>query len=56
MAVLSGRAPVSCMGSYAKEVKSYTKGEGSLSLSYGGYGKCHNLSLIHISEPTRPEP
>ncbi len=42
MAVLSGRAPVSCMGSYAKEVKSYTKGEGSLSLSYGGYGKCHN--------------
>ena len=46
MSVLSGRAPVSCMGNYAKEVSSYTKGEGSLSLQYGGYGKCHNTEEV----------
>lgn len=46
MAVLTGRAPVFCMGNYAKEVSSYTKGEGSLSLQYGGYGKCHNTEEV----------
>ena len=39
---LSGSAPVSTMCDYHKEVVSYTKGYGSLSLSLAGYGACHN--------------
>lgn len=39
---LAGKAPVSALQEYAKEVAAYTKGSGRLSLSYGGYGKCCN--------------
>lgn len=46
MAVLTGRAPVSVLQEYAKEVAAYTKGEGRLSLSYGGYGVCHNAGEV----------
>jgi len=42
IAVLNGRAPVATMHTYATEVAAYTKGEGILSLSMGGYALCHN--------------
>ena len=42
IAVLNGTAPVSTMHTYATDVAAYTKGEGVLSLSLGGYAVCHN--------------
>lgn len=42
MAILTGSAPVSTMQDYQKEVVAYTKGHGKLSLSFKGYGPCHN--------------
>ncbi len=45
-AVIYGRAPVSTMLEYAFEVTAYTKGEGRLSLSPGGYDVCHNAEEV----------
>ncbi len=44
--VLKGSAPVSEMADYAAEVVSYTKGQGSLSLSVAGYRPCHNTEEV----------
>ncbi|MBQ3940238.1 MAG: TetM/TetW/TetO/TetS family tetracycline resistance ribosomal protection protein, partial [Oscillospiraceae bacterium] len=41
-AVISGSAPVAVLNDYAAEVMSYTKGQGELTLSFGGYRPCHN--------------
>lgn len=46
IAVLTGRAPVSVLQEYTKEVTAYTKGNGRLSLSYGGYDVCHNAGEV----------
>ena len=42
MTVLMGEAPVATMWEYPKEVIAYTKGQGKLTCSLKGYGKCHN--------------
>ena len=42
MAVITGKAPVSTMGEYQKQVNMYTKGCGKLSLRVKGYYPCHN--------------
>lgn len=42
LTILTGRAPVSTMKGYVKEVNAYTKGIGKLSLAVSGYGLCHN--------------
>lgn len=42
MTVLKGEAPVATMWEYPKEVIAYTKGQGKLTCSLKGYGKCHN--------------
>lgn len=39
-AVLTGEAPVSAMGAYAREVAAYTRGQGRLSLRPAGYRPC----------------
>ena len=41
-AVLSGTAPVATMQEYPMEVAAYTRGEGRILLSPGGYEPCHN--------------
>lgn len=46
IAVLTGRAPVSVLQEYTKEVTAYTKGSGKLFLSYGGYDVCHNAKEV----------
>lgn len=46
MAVLTGKAPVSCMRDYQTEVAGYTKGQGRLSLVFGGYEPCHNTEEV----------
>ena len=45
-AVLSGKAPVSTMNGYHREVLSYTGGEGSLFCVPGGYFPCHNQEEV----------
>lgn len=40
--ILNGSAPVSTMQNYQKEVTAYTRGQGKLYLSPGGYYPCHN--------------
>lgn len=44
--VLEGRAPASCMEGYQKEVTAYTGGAGRLSLTFAGYGPCHNSEEV----------
>lgn len=44
--VLLGSAPVACMQNYQKEVTAYSKGEGRLTLTVGGYKTCHNTEEV----------
>ncbi|MCQ2575218.1 MAG: TetM/TetW/TetO/TetS family tetracycline resistance ribosomal protection protein [Treponema sp.] len=43
---LHGRVPVSTMKNYMNEVRSYTKGLGTLSLAMDGYEVCHNQEEV----------
>ena len=45
-AILTGKAPVSTMRGYAAEVTLYTKGQGSLACTFGGYDICHNTEEV----------
>ena len=44
--VISGRAPVSELHGYARELISYTKGQGSISCISDGYEPCHNADEL----------
>lgn len=50
-AILKGKAPVSTMQNYQKDINAYTKGHGHLNCIFSGYQKCHNeeeiLEQIH---------
>lgn len=46
MALLSGYAPVICLGDYGKEVMAYTGGMGHLCCEYKGYYPCHNAEEV----------
>ena len=54
-AVINGRAPVSEMRSYAKDVMAYTKGKGKLSLFSDGYAPCHNAEKVIDAAKYDPE-
>lgn len=54
-AVLTGRAPVSAMGDYQKEVYAYTRGTGRLFCAPGGYGPCHNAPEVIAASGYDPE-
>ncbi len=45
-AVLTGRAPVSLMQDYGREVQAYTGGLGKLSLRFAGYEPCRNAEEV----------
>jgi translation elongation factor EF-G len=45
-AVIVGTAPVSEMRDYQIELTVYTRGEGRLSLTFGGYAECHNADEV----------
>lgn len=53
--ILSGRAPVSEMRSYAKDVAAYTKGRGKLILISDGYSPCHNADEVIARSGYDPE-
>ena len=46
LAVLAGRAPVSELRGYAREVAAYTRGEGRLIGTPAGYAPCHNAEAV----------
>ena len=48
-AVITGTAPVATMQEYPMEVAAYTKGEGRILLSPGGYEPCHNEEEVIVS-------
>ena len=52
---LSGTAPVSKMADYGREVASYTRGLGHLSLTVSGYGPCHNEEEVLAASSYSPE-
>ena len=53
--VLNGRVPVSTMNGYMREINSYTKGLGKLSLVMAGYFDCHNEEEVLSSTTYDPE-
>ena len=53
--ILTGRAPVSTMNGYLKEVISYTKGLGKLSLNPSGYDICHNEEEVLANSHYNPD-
>lgn len=54
-AVLEGTAPVVTMQEYPKEVAAYTRGEGHVLLSAGGYEICHNTEEVVAEAAYDPE-
>ncbi|MBO4266587.1 MAG: TetM/TetW/TetO/TetS family tetracycline resistance ribosomal protection protein [Lachnospiraceae bacterium] len=52
---LSGRAPVSEMNDYASKVRTYTKGQGELTLSLAGYDLCHDEEAVLAASEYSPE-
>ena len=46
LAVLAGRAPVSELRGYAREVAAYTRSEGRLICTPAGYAPCHNAETV----------
>jgi predicted RNA-binding protein with PIN domain len=55
MCVIVGRAPVSTLQGYAREVISYTRGAGRLSCTADGYEPCHNTDEIVAKVGYDPE-
>lgn len=53
--ILTGRAPASGMNTYMKEITIYTKGQGELSFSPGGYDYCHNEDEVLSASRYDPE-
>lgn len=53
--VLTGRAPVSTIGGYAREVAAYTHGRGRLSCRVEGYFPCHDTDRVVAEAAYSPE-
>lgn len=53
--VLTGKAPVSVMNGYTKEVLAYSKGLGKLYLCVAGYDICHNEEEVIANSTYDPE-
>ena len=46
MTILKGRAPVSAMRDYAREMTAYTRGQGHLTCTFWGYDECRNSDEV----------
>ncbi len=54
-ATISGKCPVATMRDYQVNVSAYTKGNGSLSVSFAGYDRCHNTEEIVSASGYNPD-
>lgn len=52
---LTGTVPVATMWGYERELASFSKGEGSMSLQFCGYNRCHNEAEIIESMNYNPK-
>lgn len=55
LTVLCGKAPVSTMNGYIKEVNAYTRGLGQLSYTLAGYDFCHNEEDVLLGSYYDPD-
>ena len=55
VSLLRGRAPVSTMTDYARELAAYSRGQGKLSLELDGYELCHDPEGVKAAHPYDPE-
>lgn len=55
VSTLTGSVPVESFGDYQKEIHSYTRGHGRLSLSLKGYEPCHNAEEVIEAMHYEPE-
>ena len=55
LSVVCGRAPVSELHDYTREVIAYTRGQGRLSCVFDGYEPCHNQEEIVSAAGYNPE-
>ena len=53
--VICGRAPVSSLHDYTREIISYTRGKGRLFCTSDGYEECHNSEEVILSVGYDPE-
>ena len=53
--VIKGKAPVSTMSDYSKEVMQYTHGSGKLYCAFSGYDVCHNTEEVIESRGYNPD-
>ncbi|MCR5683496.1 MAG: NYN domain-containing protein [Clostridiales bacterium] len=53
--ILEGRAPVSTIGDYAREVAAYTHGRGRFTCRTDGYAPCHNAEEVIRETAYDPE-
>lgn len=55
IALLTGKAPVRAMNTYAAELAAYTSGRGKLQLTVCGYDVCRNAEQVMAEYAYRPE-
>ena len=55
MSVINGKAPVSEISNYGKEVTQYTHGMGRLICTFSGYEECHNTEEVLSAVDYDPE-
>lgn len=55
LAVLTGNAPAAAIDGYQQEVTAYSGGKGRLTLSFKGYGPCHNEAEVIAAKGYDPE-
>ena len=55
LSLLTGRAPVAGLRDYGREVAAYTRGEGRLTCTFGGYGPCRNQEEVVAALGYDPE-
>lgn len=54
LATITGEAPVAEMRDYAKAVRNYTHGQGSLECTVDGYRPCHDRETVIANHPYDP--
>lgn len=55
MSVITGQVPAACLGDYAKDISSFTAGQGRIFTTLSGYGPCHNTEEVLEKIQYHPE-
>jgi len=55
ISIIEGTVPAACLGNYAEELASYTRGEGHIFCTLKGYEPCHNAEEVITERGYYPE-